>query len=120
MESCDTPGKHSIHLTGSNGSITLPDPSNNMSCTWIITVPEGDVVKLKISSEYNLKNSTLQIRDGQNSSSEVLETLSGEGTQDKTLLSSSRHLWAQYQSIQDEKAMFSANYEAFPEGKTNS
>ena len=117
--SCDTPGKDNIiRLTGSNGSITLPKPSNNRSCTWIITVPERNVVKLMISS-YDLKNSTLQYGDGQNSSSEVLETFSGEDTE-KTVLSSGRHLWARFQSIQDEQAEFFARYEAFAESKTKS
>ena len=73
-------------------------------------------MKLMISS-YELKNSTLQIRDGQNSSSEVLEPFSREDT-DITVLSSGRHLWARYQSIQDEQTEFFARYEA--ESKTKS
>ena len=73
-------------------------------------------MKLMISS-YELKNSTLQIRDGQNSSSEVLEPFSREDT-DITVLSSGRYLWAWYQSIQNEQAEFFARYEA--ESKTKS
>ena len=115
--SCKTLGKHSIiRLTGSNGSITLPDPSNNRSCTWIITVPEGNVVKFKIAY-YDLTNSILEVRNGQNVSSELLESFTGRAYKQPAVFSSGRHLWARFQSIQEKYAMFAAQFEAVNQSK---
>lgn len=115
--SCKTLGKHNIiHLTGSNGSITLLEPSNNRSCTWIITVPEGNVVKFKIAY-YDLTNSILEVRNGQNISSELLESFTGSAYSQPAVFSSGRHLWARFQSIHEKYAMFAAQFEAVNQSK---
>ena len=115
--SCKAVGKHNIiQLAGSNGSITLLNPSNNRSCTWIITVPKGNVVKFKIAY-YDLTNSTLQIRNGENVTSELLESFTGIAFRQPAVFSSGRHLWARFQSIHEKYAMFAAQFEAVNQSK---
>ena len=117
--SCKTAGKHNIRMTGDKGKLAITGDSGspeNMSCTWLITVPQGNLVKLKLSY-YALKNSTLQIRDGQNSSSDVLETFRGDKKDGQTIFSSGRHLWVRFQSLQDKGAFFDAEFERVKQSK---
>ena len=77
-------------------------------------------MKLKITSfvySRTCNNSTLQIRDGQNSSGEAFEPLCGLGGKTKTLFSSGRHLWVQLQSSHDNQAGIFAVFEAVKQCK---
>ena len=115
MGSCKTQGKDNIiHLTGEKGHIELHG-QNFTLCTWIITVPRGKLVMLILSYYYS-DNSTLQIRDGQNSSSNVLESFSGDVKLEQTVISSGRHLWVQFKNLQGYSG-FVAKYEAVNLGK---
>ena len=81
--------------------LTFP---NDMTCTWIITVPEGHFVKLKITSfslAHVCSKTTLEIRDGQSSSSDLLKTFCGSSFE-SSLFSSGRHLWVRFHSAKDE------------------
>lgn len=127
MGQCNTPGANEIvRLTKKAGTLDFLNssvPSNYVKCvTWTITVPEGHVVKLRIIAFSYLdracKNSTLQIRDGQNSTSEAFETLCGLGKDERaTLFSSGRHLWVQLQHSNDHKAEIYAVFEAVKQCK---
>ena len=68
--------------------------------------------------DHACKNSTLQIRDGQNSTSEAFETLCGLGKDEfATLFSSDRHLWVQLQYSNDHEAEIYAVFEAVKQCK---
>jgi len=127
MGQCSTPGANEIvRLTDKAGNLELLNPSvplHYVKCiTWIITVPEEHVVKLRIITFWYLdracKNSTLQIRDGQNSTSEAFESLCGLGKDElATLFSSDRHLWVQLQYSNDHEAEIYAVFEAVKQCK---
>ena len=127
MEQCNTPGANEIvRLTEKVGTLHFLNssvPSDYVKCiTWIVTVPEGHVVKLRIIVFWYLdracKNSTLQIRDGQNSTSEAFESLCGLGKNEMaTLFSSDRHIWVQLQYSNDHKAEIYAVFEAVKQCK---
>lgn len=128
MGQCNTPGANEIvRLTEKTGTLdhvlNSSVPSDDVKCiTWIITVPEGHVVKLRIIAFWYLdracKNSTLQIRDGPNSTSEAFESLCGLGKDELvTLFSSDRHLWVQLQYSNDHKAEIYAVFEAVKQCK---
>lgn len=127
MGQCNTTGANKIlHLTKKTGTLHFLDsllPSDYVKCiTWIITAPEGYVVKLRIIAFLCLdcvcKNSTLQIRDGQNSTSEAFESLCGLGKDElATLFSSDRHLWVQLRYSNDSKADLYAVFEVVKQCK---
>lgn len=104
MGTCETPGANRIvHLTKETGKLEMLNSSSSskhVKCiTWIITVAEGHLVKLKIITFWyspgTCTNSTLQIRDGRNSSGDAYGSLCGLGRNIATLFSSGRHLWVQ-------------------------
>ena len=71
-----------------------------MTCTWMITVPKGKFVKLKISSfflEIFCNGPYLKIRDGQSESSDLLKSFCGRKFE-SSLFSSGRHLWVRFHS----------------------
>ena len=111
---------NTVHLTKEKGTLQLlPGPWSlqNAKCmTWIITVPEGKLVNLRVTYFWNwgrrCKNTTLQIRDGQNSSSDPFGSLCGLGKNQETLFSSGRHLWVRLQFSKNEPADFYAVFEA--------
>ena len=128
MEQCNTPGTNEI-VRMSEKAGTLKHFSNSsvssdyVKCiTWIVTVPEGHVLKLRIILFWYLeracKNSTLQIRDGQNSTSEAFESFCGLGKDElPTLFSTGRHLWVQLQYSNDHEAEIYAVFEAVKQCK---
>ena len=128
MKQCNTSEANEIvRLSKKEGKLEHLNSSvssDYVKCiTWIITVPEGHVVKLRIIMfwylEHACKNSTLQIRDGQNSTSEAFESLCGPWTDElATLFSSNRHLWVQLQYSNDHKAQIYAVFEAVKRCKT--
>lgn len=127
MGQCNTTGANKIlRLTDKTGTLQFLDslvPSDYVKCiTWIITAPEGYVVKLRIIGFWCFncvcKNSTLQIRDGQNSTSEAFESLCGLGKDElATLFSSDRHLWVQLRYSNDSKADLYAVFEVVKQCK---
>ena len=124
MGQCNNPGANEIvRLTEKEGTLDYVNPSvplDYMKCiTWIITVPKGHVVKLRIIYRA-CKNSTLQIRDGKNSTSEAFESLCGLGKDDLvTLFSSDRNLWIQLQYSNDHKTEIYAVFEAVKQCKVS-
>jgi len=109
MGPCKTQGiDNVIPLSGETGRLFSPlypqTFPRNMKCTWIITVPEGNFVKLRITSlffAYICKEGTnLEIRDGQSSSSDLIKTFCGHDFE-SSVFSSGRHLWVQFQSSDD-------------------
>ena len=98
-----------IPVSGETGRLYSPlypqTFPNRMTCTWIITAPEGKFVRLRITSlffAYICKEGTnLEIRDGQSSSSDFLKTFCGQ-TYETSVFSSGRYLWVRFQSSKDE------------------
>ena len=94
-----------IPLSGETGRLFSPlypqTFPRNMTCTWIITVPEGNFVKLRITSlffAYICREGTnLIIRDGQSSSSDLIKTFCGQNFE-SSVFSSGRHLWVRFKS----------------------
>ncbi|XP_067039505.1 cubilin-like isoform X3 [Acropora muricata] len=93
-----------ISLTGTTGRLFSPLYPQiyppNMTCTWMITVPKGKFVKLKISSfflEIFCNGPSLKIRDGQSESSDLLKSFCGRKFE-SSLFSSGRHLWVRFHS----------------------
>lgn len=97
-----------IRLSGETGRLFSPlypeTFPRNMKCTWIITVLEGNFVKLRTTSllfAYICKEGTnLEIRDGQSSSSDLIKTFCGQNFE-SSVFSSGRHLWVRFQSSND-------------------
>lgn len=108
-----------IPLSGETGRLFSPlypqTFPRNMKCTWMITVPEGNFVKLRITSlffAYICKEGTnLQIRDGQSSSSNLLKTFCGQDFE-SSVFSSGRHLWVRFQSS-DSSFQYGTGFNAF-------
>ncbi|KAL9973791.1 hypothetical protein ACROYT_G020293 [Oculina patagonica] len=109
MGPCNTQGiDNVIPLSGESGRLYSPlypqTFPNKMTCTWIISVPEGNFVMLKITSfflAYICKEGTnLEIRDGQSSTSDLLKTFCGQ-TYESAVFSNGRYLWVRFQSSQD-------------------
>lgn len=115
-----------IPLTGKAGNLFSPLYPHtyppNMKCTWVITVPDGHFVKLKITS-FHLENicngPTLQIRDGQGESSDLLKSLCGRKFE-SSVFSSGRHLWVRFKTPTDKSLSgtgFNALFEAVNQRK---
>ena len=93
-----------IPLTGETGRLFSPfyphAYHNDMICKWKITVPEGNFVRLRITS-FDLgsfcRGTALKIRDGQNSSGNLLKSFCGR-TFEHSVFSSGRYLWVRFQS----------------------
>ena len=102
---CKTQGiDNVIPLTGKTGRLFSPlfplTFPHDMKCTWIITVPEGHFVKLRITSfflAHVCSKTDLEIRDGLNLSSRLLKTFCGDSFE-RSVFSSGRHLWVRFQS----------------------
>ena len=96
----------------------------NMKCTWVITVPEGHFVKLKITYfklECTCNGATLQIRDGQSGSSDLLKSFCGRMFE-SSVFSSGRHVWVRFQTSKNKYRHlsgtgFNASFEAVNQRK---
>ena len=93
-----------IPLVGNTGRLFSPlYPETyppNISCTWMITVPEGKFVKLKIASfrlESSCRGPVLEIRDGQRDTSNLLKSFCGRNFE-SSVFSTGRHLWVRFRS----------------------
>ena len=118
-----------IPITGEAGTVFSPQfPAGtlprSMMCTWIITVPEGHFVRFSLMS-HNFanncgdRNTTLEIRDGQKSSSDLLK-LYCKWPYVKEVFSSGRYLWVRFQSPKPDWTYmfrFSAVFEAVTQCK---
>ena len=128
MGPCKNRGQDNIiPLTGVTGSLFSPlyprDYPHNIMCTWVITVPEGHFVKLRIKSSklthrcYE-SGPTLDIRDGLTSSSNLLKSFCGQKVE-PSVFSSGRHLWVRLDSRNDllDSVRFYALFEAVKQCK---
>lgn len=82
---CRGPQNKVISLTSETGRIFSPlfpsDFPAGIKCTWVITVPEGHYVKLRMKSlklDRSCSHSFLYIWDGRNSTSDLLNKFCGE------------------------------------------
>lgn len=131
MGLCKNRGKNNvIPLTGKTGELFSPlfprDYPHSIMCTWVITVPEGHFVKLRIKSFklssicYDL-GPTLDIRDGQSSSSNRLKSFCGQRFE-PSVFSSGRHLWVRFDIPEDDAIYdygFYAVFEAVKQRKAS-
>lgn len=116
-----------IPLTGTTGRLFSPlYPQTyppNMTCTWMITVPEGHFVKLKLTSfrlESTCDGPILQIRDGHSESSDLLKSFCAREFE-SSVFSNGRHLWVRFRTPDDQILSgdgFNAFFEAVTQCKT--
>ena len=117
-----------IPMTGETGRMFSPQfppgtPPRSRMCTWIITVPQGHFVKLRITSNDlgdTCKSSSLEIRDGQSSASDLLKSFCAQSYV-SSVFSGGRHLWVRFQSPKADWSYvsgFSAEFEAVTQCKT--
>jgi len=95
---CRGPQNQVISLTSETGRIFSPlfpsDFPAGIKCTWVITVPEGHYVKLRMKSlklDRSCSYSFLYIWDGWNSTSDLLNKFCGEEFE-PSVFSSGRYL----------------------------
>ncbi|XP_068723152.1 tolloid-like protein 2 isoform X1 [Montipora capricornis] len=97
------------HLNASRGTLN----ASNSSCTWMVTIPDGKLIMLKILNFSSVQDAVLQIRDGQNSSMKHLETFREDDIiGEKTLVFSYIQLWIQVNSSLEKDILFLAVFEA--------
>ena len=102
-----------IQVSGSSGYIQSPlygsKYPSSMQCTWVITVPEGNKIKLTFSdfaigvrfycNSSNLNYDHLQIKDGRYSNSTTLKTLCEQRYFfQPQIYSSGRYMWIRFKS----------------------
>lgn len=121
--------KGTITMSGKTGRLfspryPKPTPPRSINCTWMITVPKGNFVKLRLTSvklDVDCSpHSTLEIRDGQSSSSRLLKSICKQPFYGSSAFSSGRHLWVRFQSPKQDWTyyfMFSAEFEAVTQRK---
>jgi len=118
-----------IPLTGETGKLFSPlyprKSSLSITCTWVITVPEGHFVRLRIKDlQLDQRCHTeLHIRDGKSSSDDLLKSTCDwrlrESVEHSTF-SSGRFLWVQFYSLRysaSYSSKFDAVYEAVKQGE---
>ena len=122
-----------IPLIGEAGKLFSPlyprKSSLSISCTWVITVPEGHFVRLRIK-DIELDQGChikLHIRDGNSSSDDLLKSTcdwrlrsSAFGSVEHSMFSSGRFLWVQFDSLRyhaSYSSKFDAVYEAVKQGE---
>lgn len=115
-----------IALNGTSGTLLSPKYPQiyppNMTCTWIITVPKGEFVRLKLTSFYledSCIGAKLEIGDGKNSSSDLLKSFCGKKFE-SSLFSSGHYLWVRFMSPDNKDLIgtgFSAVFEAVKQCK---
>ena len=116
-----------IPLTGETGRIYSPLHPNayppNMTCTWMITVPEGRFAQLSIKS-FNLEKTcdgpVLEIRDGPSLSSKLLKSFCGRHFL-PSVFASGNQLWIRFQTPSDKHLRgsgFDASFKAVTQRKT--
>ena len=128
MGACKHPGQNNIiPMSSSSGSLSSPlypqDYPTKIKCTWVITVPEGYFVRLRIKRfrlGLSCGSSSLQIFDGKSSSSNLLLRKFCGRDYDSNVFSSGRHLLVQYDSRKEYlvgDVFFDAVFEAVDRGK---
>ena len=112
-----------IPLTGKAGNLFSPlyprKFGGEIKCTWVITAPEGNFVKLRIKSfDFSLYSwISLTIRDGQSSSSVLLKSFCNINYE-SSVFSSSHQFWVQFISTKNSGgANFYAEFEAVKQSK---
>lgn len=97
-----------IQMTGSKGEVFSPKfppatPPRDMMCTWTITVPERHFVRFnmilfKFDGDCGKWNTSLEIRDGGSSASNLLKLYCEYVFYGRELFSSGRQLWVRFKS----------------------
>ena len=119
-----------FRVTDSKGEIFSPKfppgtPPRDMMCTWTITVPERHFVRFNLI-EYKFHNycgkwnTSLEIRDGGSSASNLLKLYCEDTFYGLELFSSGRQLWVRFQSPKADWSFlprFSAVFEAVKQCK---
>ena len=97
-----------LTLSGSSGSLQSPQDHNSYhsgsSCDWLITVPEGKIVKLKFD-KLDLKPSYgsectvdyVEVFDGKQSDGESKGKFCGD-SKPEDILSSGRYMWVRFRT----------------------
>ena len=128
MGACKVQGVDNvIRLTNETGRLfspLFPRPyPKDMTCTWIINVPEGHFVRLRMKSFrlfIDCDDSDLEIRDGESSSSTLLNQFCSRDYY-ISVFSSGRYMWVRFRSLRSvsslDEAGFDAVFEAVKQGK---
>lgn len=99
---------NNLRLTGSSGTLQSPSRDSNyppdLSCDWLITVPEGKIVKLSFDS-FDLQSANwgqceedyVEVLDGNYNSSLSVERFCGFGTP-RDIRSSGRYMRVRFKS----------------------
>ena len=100
---------NNLTLTGLNGTLQSPKEGfsypPNLNCNWFITVPEGNIVKLRFDS-FELERSSvcsgdyLEVIDGNNSNSKSMGRFCGFGlyAHPESIRSSGRYMLVRFRS----------------------
>ena len=125
------PGNHNnneLRLEGSSGTLKSPlYPSNyppNITCTWVITVPDGKIVKLTFNSfqleyERHCFDDYVEVLDGKSDTSDSKGKYCGVSKPDD-IRSSARYLRVHFRSDDDHLSLnegFEATFQAVDKSK---
>ena len=95
-----------LKLTGSHGILQSPNEPKHYpagsSCDWLITVPEGKIVKLifdrfELDSSYGCTSDYVEVFDGSSSSSKSKGRFCDYSTPDD-IYSSGRYMWVRFRA----------------------
>ncbi len=119
---------NNLRLTGSNGTLESPQSDysyQNLLCNWLITVPEGNIVKLNFDRfvlSLHCIAESVEVFDGNNTYSKSIGKFCGFRFDDNPkhpLLSSGQYMLVRFKSIHFDggssegfKATFTAENEA--------
>ena len=116
-----------VELSNAKGRFFSPlfpnDFPRGINCTWLIKVPDGRFVRLKMKKlqlDDDCYYSALHVRDGKKSSSSLLKRFCGQ-MQEYSVFSSGRYLYVQFTSKNDDYHApgFDAVYEAVKQSKSH-
>ena len=120
-----------IPMSAETGRLFRPEyppgtPPRGIMCTWVITVPEGQFVKLRLNNielgTVCRKYSVLAIRDGQSTSSPLVKSFCSYDIGPMSFFSSGRHIWVRFQSPKQDWSdhlWFTAEFEAVKQCKVS-
>ncbi|KAI8496691.1 hypothetical protein Bbelb_253460 [Branchiostoma belcheri] len=107
----------------SGGPVTSPNyPSNygrNENCEWLITVPEGSIIRLTFDSfDTEFSRDYLTIYDGASDNATEIKRLRGYQSQISPIISTSNTMFLRFTSnLRDSRQGFQFNYTSSTAGK---
>lgn len=115
-----------IPLSSPGGTIFSPRYPKyyppNMRCSWVITVPEGQHIRLSFQEFYleSCASSSIEIRDGADKSSKLLHRLCDRRFNPLVVFSTGSRLWVHFRSGNKRFTMkgFTAQYETITQCKS--